>query len=130
MESRKLKQPISPKERGLLKGAIRRLFSRSELRLSIIQAAEIKHHDVDRPRVTKWVSCDECGLIFPRYLAEVDHIKPIIALGENLGDLPWDCVIERVWCDPKNLRVVDKECHKVKTAEENRTRREYKKGKK
>lgn len=126
-----MNQPTNPKERNLLKGAIRRLFSRSDLRLSIIQKAEIKHHDPERPRVTKWVNCSECGLIFPRYLAEVDHVEPIIGLDENIGDLPWDIIIERVWCDAKNLRVVDKECHKAKTKLENAERKLHrKKGKK
>ena len=122
-----MQKPENAKERNLIKGAIRRIFSRSELRQSIINRYTVDHFDPNRPRVTKWVYCAECGLIFPRYLAEVDHNQPIIPLQAKLEDLTWDDVIDAIWCDEYNLRVMDKECHKIKTKEENKIRRDFKK---
>ena len=123
-----MKNPSSPKERNLLKGAMRRLFSRSDLRRSVIDKALIEHFDITRPRVTKWVFCNECGIIFPKYLAQVDHVLPIIKITSSLEEMTWDEVVDAIWCDESNLKVVDKECHKAKTKEENAARRAYKKG--
>lgn len=124
----KLKNPKSNKERGLIKGALRRVFSRSELRQQIVAAATIEHHDPERPRVTKWVFCSECGLIFPKYQAQVDHRSPLIPVDKMLEDLTWDEIVDRLWCVRDNLAVVDKDCHKAKSKEENKQRLEFKKG--
>lgn len=123
-----MNKPPNKKEQGLVKGALRRVFSRSELRKEVIEEATIKHHDPERPRVTKWVFCNECGLIFPKYLAQVDHVTPLIPLEQTLEELTWDEVIDRLWCDKSNLAVVDKDCHSIKSKEENKKRREFKKG--
>ena len=77
---------VTKKERGLLKGAMRRVFSRSELRQQALAKHDIKHTDENRPRVTKWSFCGECGVIEPRYLMQVDHLLPVIALNETLED--------------------------------------------
>jgi 5-methylcytosine-specific restriction endonuclease McrA len=124
MERVNLNNPIVAKERNLLKGAIRRVFSRSKLRRQVIEAAEVKHTDPLRPRVTKWVFCAECGEIFPRYLAEVDHINPVIKPTERLEDLTWSELVDRIWCNFTNLRVVDKDCHRLKTKNENKLRKQ------
>ena len=122
-----MKKPTNPKERNLLKGAIRRVFSRSELRNKVLARHDIKHSDPARPRVTKWSFCGECGVVTPRYLMQVDHIKPVIKLGEVLEDLSWTELIEnRMWCDEVNLMPVCKDCHKAKTKAENKERRRIK----
>ncbi len=120
-----MRNPPNAKERGLLKGAIRRVFSRSELRKAVVDAATIKHFDSARPRVTKWVFCAECGVIFPKYLAQVDHIVPLIPLDKTLEDLEWTEVVDRAWCDIKNLACLDPDCHKIKSKIEAGLRRQY-----
>lgn len=125
----RLKTPKNPKERGLLKGAFRRVFSRSELRLAALNKHNIQHFDADRPRVTKWSWCGECGILEPRYKMEVDHISPVIKVTESLDDLTWDQLAERIWCDINNLMPVCKDCHKAKTKTENKLRRTLTKGK-
>lgn len=109
-----------------MKGAVRRVFSRSELRRQVIEKYSIEHHDESRPRVTKWVYCEECGLIFPRYLAEVDHLEPVVPLDKNLEDMTWTELVDAVWCDINNLRVVDKDCHKAKSKIERLERKRIK----
>lgn len=123
-----MKKPNNPKERNLLKGAIRRTFSRSELRRKALDAAAIKdYHDPSRKRVTRWGCCAECSKLEPLYLMEVDHMVPVIPIGSTLEDMSWDQVIDNVWCDESKLQTLCKPCHKLKTKEENAERRRIKK---
>lgn len=118
---------LSPKERGLVKGSLRRIFSRSDLRRSIIEKYTIGHADASRPRVKKWGWCAECCEVLPRYTLEVDHICPVVRIGLKLEDMTSDQLIDAIWCDEKNLRAVCKSCHKEKTKLEAKLRRESKK---
>ena len=123
----RLKKPDNPKERNLVKGALRRVFSRSELRRRVVAKSQIQHTDPTRPRVTKWSVCSECKGKVPTYQIEVDHVEPIIAVTETLEALTWDAVVDRIWCNEENLRAICQPCHRLKTKAENKARREYKK---
>jgi 5-methylcytosine-specific restriction endonuclease McrA len=126
-----MKNPrITAKERGLIKGSLRRVFSRSELRKEALNATRIDHKDPNRPRVTKWSWCTECGIIEPTYLIEIDHVKPVQNPGETLDDLTVDELVDRIWCELINLRAVCKPCHKEKTKAENQERARLRKIKK
>ncbi len=131
MEKVSLKNPSNPKERNLLKAAIRRVFSRSELRKEVIEKSRVtfvpqRSRDL-KPRTTKWSICQECATYTPTYLMEVDHISPIIKIDEKLEDLTWDELVDRVWCNLNNLVAKCKPCHKLKTKAENAERRRLKK---
>lgn len=119
---------ISAKERGLLKGAIRRVFSRSELRRRALSTVGVEHFDGNRPRVKKWSWCTNCGEVIPTYLLQVDHIDPIIPINSTLESMSWDIVVDRTWCEENNLAPTCKSCHTQKTKAENKERRLYKKG--
>lgn len=125
-----MNKPSNNKERGLIKGAIRRIFSRSELRAKIILKHTIEHSDPNRPRVTKWGWCAECGIIEARYLLEVDHMLPVVPLNKSLEEMNWDELVDRVWCEESSLQACCKSCHKAKSKAENSERRKLKKGKK
>lgn len=125
-----MKNPKDNKERNLIKSALRRVFSRSNLRREALERQSVEYTDPKRPRVTKWGWCAECGEFTPNYLLEVDHVNPVIKLDETLEDLNWDELVDRIWCDIGNLRAVDKTCHKIKSKQENKERREFKKGNK
>lgn len=120
---------FTPKDKALLKGCFRRVFSRSELRKQALESTRIKHSDIDRPRVTKWSWCTECGLVEPSYKMEVDHYEPLVPLDKTLEDLSMDELVKRMWCELDNLRPMCKDCHKEKSKTENKIRREFKKGK-
>lgn len=123
-----MKKPATAKERGLLKGAIRRIFSRSELRRRALDRALVEdYHDPSRKRVTRWGRCTECQKMEPSYLLEIDHELPIVPVGSSLEDMSWDQVIDNVWCDERNLKAMCKPCHKEKTKAENKERRRIKK---
>lgn len=126
-----MKNPrISVKERNLIKGAIRRVFSRSDLRRSIIDKAVFKHEDETRKRVKTWCKCAQCGVPTPKSYLQVDHIQPIVPLTSSLEEMSWDEVVNNIWCDEKNLQALCEECHNVKSKAENKKRREYKKERK
>lgn len=114
---------MTAKERNLVKGAIRRVFSRSDLRKSVIAASRVEHQDLSRPRVTKWSKCPICQQFIPTYLMECDHLDPIVPINTRLEDMDWTAVIDRAWCDVNNLKAVCKPCHRAKTKEENKLRR-------
>lgn len=120
---------MTKKELGLLKGAIRRVFSRSDLRRSVIAKARIEgYQDPSRPRVKKWATCQECKQPTPEYLMQVDHVNPIVPITTQLEHMWIDDLVNNVWCDEKNLNVLCKPCHSIKTKAENKLRREIKKG--
>lgn len=121
---------ITKKERGLIKGALRRVFSRSELRKKILDTADIDHTDSTRPRVKKWSKCPVCLTISPKYLMVVDHIEPVVRIEESFENMSVDTVVDRLWCEQKNLQPICPSCHNIKSKTENKSRREFKKGKK
>lgn len=122
-----MKNPrITAKDRGLIKGALRRVFSRSELRRSIMLLTVIEHYDHSRPRVTKWSMCQACLTPTPTYLMQLDHNDPIIPIDTTLEDMTWDTVIDRIWCEENNLVPLCKPCHLTKTKLEGKLRRDNK----
>ena len=114
------------RERGLLKGAIRRVFSRSELRRAVIAKSVIEHKDPSRSRVTKWSRCALCGNPVASYQAEVDHISPLIPLDSSFEAMSLDEVVDRTWCPEYNLNVVCRPCHRAKSKQEMKERRRLK----
>lgn len=121
---------------ALAAGAIRRAFSRSELRRLVIESGAIpSHSDPSRPRVKNWVRCEKCKKPEARSLVQVDHrFDQVIPLDTALADVVcseggWDNLVNRIWCDPRNLQNLCISCHKIKTLEENRVRRRNRKEK-
>lgn len=122
---------ITPKERNLIKGAIRRVFARSELRQQVVKESDFKEHsDPSRKRVKNWCLCPICEKPTPRSYMQVDHIIPLIPIDKSLEDMSWDDIVNRLWCDKKNLMPICKECHLLKTKEEKKARTKIRKLKK
>lgn len=126
-----MKNPNNPKERNLIKGALRRVFSRSELRRKALDSALVKDYsDPSRKRVTRWGRCAVCKNLEPLYKMQIDHMEPLIPVGETLQDQSWDKVIDRLWCDERLLQALCLPCHLAKTKAENSERRRIKKERK
>ncbi len=121
---------ITPRERGLLKGALRRVFSRSDLRRKIIDASVIEHSDPTRPRVKKWCRCNVCKQPEAKSYTVVDHLEPVVSLNTTFEEQGLDKTADRLWCDEKNLQSICEKCHDKKTAEEKKQRKLNKKRKK
>lgn len=124
-----MKNPrITVKERNLLKGAIRRVFSRSDLRKQALEKTIVPgYHDPARPRVTKWSRCTVCAQMNPTYLTEIDHMDPIVPVTIAFADMSLDTLEDNIWCELERLQGICKVCHKAKTKAENKLRRQHKK---
>lgn len=118
---------ITKKERALLMGAVRRVFSRSELRAKVIATAAISHTDVSRPRVRKWGRCSQCKEPTAQYQLQCDHISPIVSVDLTLEQMSWDTVVDRTWCVENNLQAICIPCHYEKSRAENKERRRRRK---
>lgn len=119
-------KPSNPKERNLVKGAIMRVFSRSELRRAVLDTADIQHLDPTRPRVKKWSLCRSCLTPTPKYLMQVDHVEPKVPLNKSLEEMTWDEVVDNTWCDITNLNPICIACHKIKSKLETQIRKRNK----
>lgn len=113
---------ISRKDYASIVEATRRAFSRSELRYSVLQDALSKKKG---PRGGKQYVCKKCGKSFGLRQIEVDHIKPVVPLNKTIHDMRISTIVNRRFCDKKNLQVLCKECHKVKTRKEASARTRY-----
>lgn len=115
---------ITSKERNLIKGSIRRAFSRSELRKQILNRTIVKDYtDISRPRVKTWCRCELCGALTPKSYIEIDHIQPVIELGKQfLVDVSSDEFINNLWSESSNLQGICETCHDKKTSIERKIR--------
>lgn len=73
-------------------------------------------------RLAEHYTCAACGNSFPAKLVVVDHREPVVPI---TGFSEWDTVIRRMYCSAENLQVVCKECHRVKTKQENEERKAH-----
>lgn len=126
---KKAKNPrISKKEKGLIKGALRRVFSRSDLRRSVLdKSVRPGYYDELRPRVKKWSLCAFCNKMTPSYKAQVDHKDPLVPIDSSLDEMVWNDIVDRLWCDESNLQVLCEDCHDNKSKNERKQRRLIKK---
>lgn len=67
-------------------------------------------------RLAQHYKCAGCNSEFTQKDVQVDHIKPVI--DPKKGFISWDMYIERMFCEGKNLQVLCKDCHLVKTKKE------------
>lgn len=119
---------ITKKERGLIKGGIRRAFSRSELRKQALEKALVKEYqDPNRKRVTRWGKCADCGKIEAAYKLSIDHKEPAVPVDSSFEDMSLDDLVDRMWCNEDLLQALCDDCHDKKTKAENKERRLNKK---
>lgn len=71
-------------------------------------------------RKAKHYRCAMCGNLFVAKDVEVDHISPCV--DPVAGFVSWDEFIKRLYCPKENLQVLDKKCHKEKSASERAVR--------
>jgi ribosome-binding protein aMBF1 (putative translation factor) len=83
-------------------------------------------------KVAVFYVCAECGEYgkpaanksgHPRVW--VDHKEPLVPIDGM--PISWDLYLHRLFCGPEDLQVLCEPCHKIKSKEENRVRRQNKK---
>lgn len=112
--------------------ALRRIFRRSPMYNQALKQAKrevrITGKTKDNIRRIKF-KCAICGELFDKKEVDCDHVKPVIPLEglPILNGLP-DCnvYIARLFCSVDNLQVLCKQCHKVKSKQENQERKRLK----
>ncbi len=117
-----MSEPLSAKDLGLIKEALRRAFSRSERRRAVIELSIVDHIDTSRPRVKTWCQCPKCKRFTPKSYMEADHIDPVVPVTSSLKDMEVHDLLNRIWCASNNLLAICEECHDTKTKAENKIR--------
>lgn len=116
---------ITPKELNAVKGALRRVFSRSALRKKVLRDAVIQHSDPNRPKVKTWVRCAVCKTPDAISYFEVDHISPVVPIDKHFEDMSLDDALNRLWCEINNLQAICVYCHLQKSSLERKQRKPY-----
>ena len=125
MAVKKPKKKPKFNQNSAIRGAIRRLFSRSptviETKMRVRRERSWTKKDgsiAARPRVE--FQCAECGGFFMGKDVQVDHIIPVI--DPVKGFETYDIYVERLFCSIDNLQVLCRYDHKGKTDAEKKIR--------
>ena len=106
-----------------VKGVLRRLSSRSPAHKECMEKAV--HPTIKGPRGGKQYICAYCKNTFSANKVQVDHVEEVIPVNRTIDEMTWDEIIDRIFCDVSLLQVLCKLCHKNKTAEERKARKEH-----
>lgn len=102
-----------------IRGAIRRVFSRSPIVREVLMAGrrEIPKFNKDGSRAKKdavQYQCEVCMTWVSSTKVAVDHIDPVISVDD--GFIDWNTFVERLGFDRKdNLQRICDDCHNKKT---------------
>lgn len=115
-------------ENAALRGAWRRIFSRSPLVIEVLNEGrrtvprykkDGERHKVDEVQF----QCQVCDGWYMRKNIAVDHIIPVIAVENVTGHVDdWNVFHDRLFCEKKNLQRICDTCHDKKTYAERMAR--------
>lgn len=112
------------KFQSFIKSTLRKGTTRWPPKYEVLNAAKRgKQINASTGRIAEHYQCACCGELYGAKCVVVDHISPVVPV---TGFVSWDDVITRMFCDVEGLQVLCKECHKIKTKEENAQRKLYK----
>ena len=83
-------------------------------------------------RTCKLHRCEQCHNQFPQSQIQADHKEPVIPVDGKWGDTiqwlgyNWNELLQRLYCDADGFSAICKQCHKTKTSEERKQRKESK----
>ncbi len=117
------KKPLYPNPNSI-KGALRRLFSRSPIVFEVREKAV--HPTKKGVRGGKQYICSVCKNTFPGKEIQVHHKIPVIPLNKTIHDISYDTLVKRLFCKKSNLVAVCKECHSELTKKEKEERKKWK----
>ncbi len=113
-----------PKEFNIertIRGAIRRVFSRSPVVREVLMAVrrEVPKFNADGQRSKKdsvQYKCGACGTWTKSTAVSVDHIHPVVCVDE--GFIDYNTFVERLFCPKENLQAICDTCHDAKSLHE------------
>ena len=119
------KKPVF-NQNAAIRGAIRRIFSRSPVKNEVLKAVRR-----ERPKFNKDGSrskkdaveymCNLCKQYVGSTKVEVDHLEPVIEINE-IGFVDWNTFVSRLFCTADKLQVLCDPCHAKKTHAEQQKR--------
>lgn len=124
-----MKSPITEWSDAKFKGWIISLLRRGTMRWpprneALKAAKTVKKINVSSGRLAQHFKCKKCKKDFPAKQVAVDHIKPVVDIKKGFVD--FDTYINRMYCGVKNLQVLCKTCHDVKSKKEREDRKNAK----
>lgn len=115
-------------------GQAKRAFSSSDIVKEKYKSVRIeKVRITPKGNVSKvpdvYFPCNICGNHFKREETQCDHIEPVVPVQVSGKFMSWDVLFEERLCveDLNQLQILCKPCHGVKSSEENKARREWRK---
>jgi len=114
-------------QKSFIKGAVRRLFSRSPVVIEVLSGAI--HPTIKGVRGGKQFICVNCKKTFAQKDVQVHHRESVVPLNKTLDDLDYNTIVKRIFCTKKNLKVLCISCHKKETIKERVERKKLKKKK-
>lgn len=106
---------------SFVKSALRSASVRWPPRYKVLNEAKRgKRINQKTGRLAEHYECAGCHNLFPSAAIALDHTEPVVP---TTGFVSWDDVINRLFCSAENLQVLCKECHKVKSKQENEERK-------
>lgn len=117
-------------ENSVIRGAIRRVFSRSPLVQEVrrkVRQERTQYNRNGKPSKKKAVfyQCAICGCWHRAKNSSVDHKIPVV--DPIIGFVDWNTFVSRLFCGIEGLQVLCDKCHDKKTAEERKIRNMVKK---
>lgn len=112
-------------QNAMIRGAIRRTFSRSPIVREVLMAGrrEVPKYNKDGALAKKPSVQYQCQVCFNwegSTKVTVDHIEPVISV--EVGFVDWNQFVDRLFCDKSNLQRICDTCHDKKTHIERITR--------
>ena len=101
-----------------IRGALRQVARYMPEKMECLELAV--HATEKGVRGGKLYICAKCGLCFKLRDIQVDHIDPVIPVDREVKD--WNEYIDRLFCEAYKLQVLCKDCHLIKSNEENSQR--------
>ena len=116
-----MKSPIKDWTDAKFKGWIISLLRRGTMRWPPRnevkeKAKTIRKINTKTGRLAQHFKCKKCRKDFPDKGVVVDHKNPVVDVKE--GFIDFNTYIERMYCSSKNLQVLCKDCHDVKSKDE------------
>lgn len=107
--------------RTFVRSALRAAFRKWPPKFAVLKSAATERRiNPASGKLAMHYRCAACAKEFPAKLVQVDHVKPIVSV--FAGFKTWDDYIDKLFCEAKNLQVLCKPCHAMKTAKERKKR--------
>ena len=88
-----MRPKLSKYDLGLIKAALRRALSRSDLAKVVENRFKVEYTSDKNPRCKKWSRCASCHEITPTWKTQKDHLDPVVPITVKLEDMdPHGCL--------------------------------------